>query len=67
LDAIADEIQKRLKKEGVLPLHTEGSPSSGWILLDYLDVIVHLFAPSQREFYRLEALWEDAKILLRVA
>jgi len=67
LDAIRYEIQKQLKAEGELPVGTEGTAASGWVLVDYGSVVVHIFAPSQRERYRLERLWSDAKVILRVA
>lgn len=46
--------------------HVEGTPESGWVLLDYSWVIVHLFSRSQRDFYRLELLWSDAPVVLRI-
>ena len=57
---IADEIKKKLKEKNVLPVSTEGYDSAGWILLDYGDVIVHVFKPEVRELYNLESLWMDA-------
>ena len=64
--AIADEIQRQLKKRATLPLGVEGTPASGWVLLDYNGVIVHLFSPAMRDFYRLEQLWERAPIVVRM-
>lgn len=64
--SIADDIEKALKKEGVLPHHQEGSLESGWYLLDYSDVIVHIFGAQERDYYALEELWADAKVILRV-
>lgn len=46
--------------------HVEGSPESGWVLLDYSWVIVHLFSRTQRDYYRLENLWADAPVVLRI-
>jgi ribosome-associated protein len=66
IKAIADEIQKQLKKDAILPLGVEGKPDSGWVLLDYNGVIVHLFNPAMRDFYRLEQLWERAPIVVRM-
>ena len=63
---IADDIQKTLKKEGVLPHHREGSLESGWFLLDYTDVIVHIFGAEERDYYKLEELWSDAKVVIRI-
>lgn len=64
--AIADEIQNKLKKEGVLPLHLEGTSDSGWLLLDYGDVIIHIFASAERDYYQLERLWDKAKTVVRI-
>jgi len=59
--AIADEVQLRLKREdGLLPARSEGLPEARWILLDYLDCILHVFVPETRELYRLEQLWGEA-------
>ena len=67
LDAIVREVRAQLKKEGLQPAGIEGKPSSGWVLLDCGDVVVHVFSPPRRDFYRLERLWSDAKTILRVA
>jgi ribosome-associated protein len=64
--AIADDIQKQLKKDSVLPLSVEGTRNSGWLLLDYNGVIVHLFSPAMRDFYRLEKLWDHAPVVVRM-
>jgi ribosome-associated protein len=57
--AIGEEIQQQLKREGVLPRRIEGLRQGDWILLDYLDVVVHVFTPEARAYYRLEALWGE--------
>jgi len=58
--AIHDAIHKGLKDEhGLLPRRVEGVSEARWILMDYLDVVVHVFTPDTRDFYRLEALWGD--------
>ena len=57
---IGEAVEAVLKREGHLPLHREGLPESGWILLDYADVIVHVFLRETREFYGLDRLWGDA-------
>jgi len=57
---IADEIRRKLKEARVLPLSMEGYESANWILLDYGDVIIHVFRPEFRELYNLESLWMDA-------
>ncbi len=66
LRAIWDEILETLKDRGVLPLHREGVRGSGWLLADYGAVVIHIFAPAEREFYQLEALWKDAVPVLRI-
>ena len=59
--AIHDRIHEGMKKEhGLLPRRVEGVSEARWILMDYLDVIVHIFTPEAREFYRLEQLWGEA-------
>lgn len=61
IKAIADEILNRMKREyRVIPWHTEGYGHLTWILLDYVDVVVHIFDRETREFYSLETLWKDA-------
>jgi ribosome-associated protein len=58
---IADEVAFKLKQEeGLLPAGTEGIGGAEWILLDYLDFMVHVFTPEAREFYRLDVLWKRA-------
>jgi len=66
LGAIADGIVEGLKAEGIRILAREGAPDSHWILLDAGAVIVHVFAPPERDFYALERLWAEAKTVLRV-
>ena len=63
---ISNEIEKTLKKEGVRPHHEEGSLDSGWLLLDYSDVIVHIFGAAERDYYDLDGLWREAKAVLRI-
>ncbi len=59
--AIRDAIHKELKDDlGLLPRRAEGANEARWILLDYLDSIVHIFTPDARDFYRLDKLWGDA-------
>jgi ribosome-associated protein len=59
--AIHDAVYKELKDdEGLLPRRAEGASEARWILLDYLDAVLHIFTPESREFYRLENLWGDA-------
>jgi ribosome-associated protein len=58
--AIHDEVYTRLKSEGLLPDHVEGEREANWVLMDYLDCILHVFVPEAREYYRLEMLWGEA-------
>ena len=59
--AISDAVHRELKdEEGLLPRRAEGAREARWILLDYLDCVVHIFTPEAREFYRLENLWGEA-------
>jgi ribosome-associated protein len=59
--AVHDRIHEGMKKEhGLLPRRVEGASEARWILMDYYDVIVHIFTPEAREFYRLEQLWGEA-------
>lgn len=59
--AIHDGIHEGMKKQhGLLPRRVEGLPQAHWVLMDYLDVVVHVFTPETRDFYRLEQLWGEA-------
>ena len=60
VQAISNSVEESLLKNGKRPLHIEGYSSTEWILLDYGDFIVHVFAPASRRFYDLERLWRDA-------
>ncbi len=57
--ALADEVEEKLKESSVELHHIEGK-STGWIVLDYTSVIVHVFTPNEREFYNLDSMWSDA-------
>lgn len=61
--AIADEIDRTLRKEGIKCYHREGYEALRWVLLDYFDVVVHIFHKEAREFYNLEKLWGDAPVI----
>src|SRR5512146_330790 len=63
VQAIADEVDERLSKEGFEPNHREGYERGDWILLDYVDFVVHIFNENARKFYDLERLWKTAKKL----
>jgi ribosome-associated protein len=58
--AIHDDLYHQLKREGLLPARAEGVQEARWVLLDYLDCVVHVFVPEAREHYRLEQLWGEA-------
>lgn len=58
--AIADNIEDKLAEAGVHPTHKEGYPDARWVLLDYGDVVAHVFLEEERDFYNLEQLWADA-------
>lgn len=59
--AIADEVEEQLRERGgIKPIGREGADEAKWLLLDYGDLVVHVFQPEERDFYRLERLWSDA-------
>lgn len=63
VNAIADSIEETVRKQtGEKPWHVEGSEQSDWILLDYFDIVAHVFKEEKREFYAIEELWGDAEI-----
>ena len=66
IQAIFDEVAHALKRDGVLPYHHEGAIDSGWLLLDFGDVIVNIFGPFEREFYQLDELWSKATPIVRI-
>ena len=57
MNAIIESLSSDLRGEGIRPLRTEGASDSGWVLIDFGDAIVHLFAPAMRTYYNLEGLW----------
>ena len=59
--ALADEAEFKLKEEGVSPRQIQGNNNGGWIVLDYSDIVVHVFRKDQRDFYSLERLWSDGE------
>ena len=63
IQAISDEVEERLSKRGLEPLHIEGYNQAEWVLLDYVDFVVHVFSDKARHFYDLERLWKSAKRL----
>ena len=66
IKTIYEEIGHILKVAGVLPHHHEGTVDSGWLLIDFGDVIVHIFNPVERERYQLDKLWHQANTVLRI-
>ncbi len=62
IKAIKDNIIEQLAKKGIHYWHIEGELANTWILIDYVDVVVHIFHPLTRDFYKLEKLWSDAKL-----
>lgn len=66
LAAITESIVSGMSEAGITPAHRHRTAASHWIVLDYGSVIVHIFTPPEREFYKLEQLWSDAKVLLRI-
>ena len=64
IQAIAEAIDEELGKQGANVLHKEGVADTGWLLLDFGDVIVHIFGAKEREYYRLERLWSEAKTVV---
>lgn len=62
LDALTDNVEKKMREAGIHPRQTEGK-SSGWILMDYNDIVIHIFSKEDREFYDLERIWNDGKIV----
>ncbi len=66
IQAIADEVQERLEKAGAVPKHIEGYRNASWILLDYGDIVVHVFSKEDRKFYDLERIWADGRFLEKI-
>lgn len=64
--AILNEVEMRAKAAGSQRTHVEGEPDSGWVLLDYVDVVVHIFDPELRTYYDLEGLWKEARLVVRI-
>lgn len=63
IQAISDEVEERLEKSGLRPTHVEGYKQAEWVLLDYVDFVVHIFSEKARKYYDLERLWKSAKRL----
>jgi ribosome-associated protein len=63
VQSLVDSVQEKLKKAGYEPKRVEGTRSSTWILMDYIDVVVHVFSKEDRLFFDLERIWRDGKII----
>jgi ribosome-associated protein len=63
LSTIAEEVERALKPEEVRPVRREGESGARWLLLDFVDFVVHVFHEQEREYYRLENLWRDAPVV----
>ena len=61
VQALSEYVEEKLKEDGIAPLRVEGHSQGEWVLVDYGDIIVHLFQGASREFYSLERLWGDAE------
>ena len=66
LQALREGLVEDLKNVGASPLHVEGTADSGWVLLDFSDVIVHIFGTEERDYYNLEQLWSKAPEVVRI-
>lgn len=66
IDAISAGLLETLKKGGTQPAIVEGTAESGWMLIDFGSVIVHIFSPEKRAYYQLEELWKEAPIVVRM-
>lgn len=64
--ALAERLREQVGELGIEPDHVEGTADSGWLLLDYGDVVVHLFSADVREFYHIERVWTDATVVLHL-
>ncbi len=66
LDSLSETLSEHLKVEHAIPARTEGITGSGWTVLDVGPILIHLFSPDQRDYYRLEDLWHKGKVLVRL-
>ena len=64
--ALSGDLSRQLKAEMGKPLSVEGEADSGWVLVDYGDVVVHIFLPAMRKLYDLEGFWQQAKTIVRI-
>jgi ribosome-associated protein len=66
INALSGDLSRQLKAEVGRPLSVEGEADSGWVLVDYGDVVVHIFSPEVRKLYDLEGFWHEAKTIVRI-
>ena len=66
MEALRESLEKELEASGAVLHHREGTPAGGWVLLDFGDLVIHMFAPDAREYYRLEEAWPDAVEVVRL-
>lgn len=66
ISALVDSVQREIRTRHKLRARTEGESQHGWVLADYGDVILHVFSPERRTYYRLEDLWSEGKVLLHL-
>ena len=64
--AVVEDLEHALEEKGCVRHHREGAPESGWMLLDFGDVVIHIFGAEERQFYDLESAWEEATELVRI-
>ena len=66
IEALEEDLANAMKEAGVSRHHREGTPASGWVLLDFADVLIHVFGPEERDFFGLERLWSRAPQVVRI-
>jgi ribosome-associated protein len=66
LEALSDDVVRQIRKHCKRRGRIEGQAQDGWVLIDYGDIVLHLFSPARRDYYRLEELWAEGKILLHL-
>lgn len=66
LNALADSVEEEARHATKRPIRVEGSADYGWMVVDCGDIVIHLFSPSQRDYYRLEELWERGKVIVKM-
>ncbi len=66
IEALEEDLTNAMKEAGIPRHHREGTPASGWVLLDFADVLIHIFGPEERDFFGLERLWSRAPQVVRI-